>query len=333
MRVDSRYWIFCLCYVVLMGGVTGCEGVTQTLPTVMATAVLPTFPPPVLITSTAPPTTPATETAVSIPLPSPTAEPVGPTPTPVLQPTPLLFSQPVSQTIGYSVQERPISAYQFGSGPEVFVFVGGIHGGYEWNTILLAYETIDYLQVHPEAIPADKTVYIIPSANPDGQFTVTLQNGRFDTSTLAADTIPGRFNANGVDLNRNWDCNWAATGVWREQTVSGGERPFSEPENQFLRDFLLMQKPKLVVFWHSAADGVFAAGCPGTDPTSLQWATLYGQAASYPIYEQFTSYSITGDAGDWLTTQGIPSFTVELTTHADTDWPQNLAGLLAVLGS
>ena len=93
-------------------------------------------------------------------------------------------------------------------------------------------------------------MHIIPAANPDGQFLITGHNGRFAAADIPTDTdtIPGRFNANGVDLNRNWDCAWRETAVWRDEPISGGTRPFSEPESQNLRDFLLAQQPVLVVF-------------------------------------------------------------------------------------
>src|SRR3989338_4523839 len=37
--------------------------------------------------------------------------------------------------IGTSVDGNNIIAYHFGDGPSELLFVGGIHGGYEWNTV------------------------------------------------------------------------------------------------------------------------------------------------------------------------------------------------------
>ena len=45
--------------------------------------------------------------------------------------------------LGTSTREYPIAAYQIGNGPIRLAFIGGIHGGYEWNTTLLAYQAID----------------------------------------------------------------------------------------------------------------------------------------------------------------------------------------------
>jgi hypothetical protein len=118
---------------------------------------------------------------------------------------------------------------------------------------------------------------------------------------------------------------------WQNNEVSGGTAPFSEPETERLRRFFLWEQPEVVLFWHSKSNGVFAAGCPDTYAPSLALATLYGEAAGYPVFEDFAAYPVTGDASNWLASQGIPSFTVELKNHTSTDWPQNLAGMLALL--
>lgn len=237
----------------------------------------------------------------------------------------------VESVIGISFEGRPIVSTQFGQGPLKVIFVGGMHGGYEWNTILLAYQAIDYFQEHPGAVPEAITLVIIPSANPDGQAAVVGQEGRFDAEDVPGDTVPGRFNGRGVDLNRNWDCGWEPSSFWGQQPVSGGMAPFSEPESRALRDFFLEQRPAAVIFWHSSADGVYGAGCPELFRPSRELAEIYGSAAGYPAHDHFDYYPISGDAGDWLATQGIASFTVELSSHELVEWPRNLAGMRALL--
>lgn len=288
--------------------------------------------PPSTPTTTMPPTSTLWPTSTPLPLatPSPTA-----TATPTLPPAITAFGR--ISTLGYSAGSRPIQVYQFNSGPDKIVLVGGMHGGYEWNTIVLAYEAIDFFLANPELVPETVTLFIIPAANPDGQFRVVGKNGRFAPLPTPApaeatpDTFPGRFNDNGVDLNRNWDCLWEPTAQWRDQAVNPGTHPFSEPETIALRDFFLAQQPKAVVFWHSVANGAYAASCPDLYPPSWELANLYGNAASYPINEAFTSYPISGDASDWLASQAIPAITIELRTARRTDWAQNQAGILALL--
>ena len=235
------------------------------------------------------------------------------------------------QVIGSSFGNRPITSYHFGSGSQKVVFIGGIHGGYEWNTVLLAYEAIDYFLANPDAVPQDVSLIIIPSANPDGLFRITGKEGRFEPADLAYGTFVGRYNAQGVDLNRNWDCDWEAVAWWQDQPVSGGRKAFSEPETRALRDFIIKQNPRGVVFWHSSADGVFGAGCEELFQPARNLAEVYGSASGYPVADQFGYYEVSGDAGDWLSTQGIPSITVELESHDLIEWPENLAGMAAVL--
>jgi hypothetical protein len=87
----------------------------------------------------------------------------------------------------------------------------------------------------------------------------------------------------------------------------------------------------VVVFWHSKADGIFVGGCDDVYLPAKELAEVYGRASGYLVYEQFTAYPISGDASDWLSTQNIPSFTVELETRSQTEYSENLAGVLALL--
>lgn len=232
---------------------------------------------------------------------------------------------------GYSVQGRAIEAFSFGEGSQDVVFVGGIHGGYEWNTVLLAYQIIDYFNGNRDAIPEAVTVHIIPAANPDGLYLVTGREGRFFPEQVIAETTPGRFNANNVDLNRNWPCNWSAAAEWGRTRVFPGAGPFSEPETRALADYFSALAPRSVVFWHSAAGGHVATGlCAGDDAGSGQLAQVYGDAAGYTA-GPFSAYEVTGSASDWLVSQGIPAVAVELITHESTEYGRNLAGVEAVL--
>ncbi len=239
-------------------------------------------------------------------------------------------------TIGVSYGGRPLEHYVFGDGPAHVAFVGAIHGGYEWNTANLAYAMIDYFAGNPAAVPSTVTLHIVPVANPDGLARVSpgWTTGPIPTPTgVISDTFTGRFNGRDVDLNRNWDCNWQPTGVWRDQVVDAGLAAFSEPEVVALRDFFLAEPMQAVVFWHSAAGTVLAGTCSadGHAPSRML-AEVYAAAARYP-QQLPLGYEINGDASDWLTTQGIPSIAIELTDHSGLEWQRNLAGTLAVLNA
>ncbi|GMU74172.1 MAG: hypothetical protein AMXMBFR44_3700 [Candidatus Campbellbacteria bacterium] len=239
--------------------------------------------------------------------------------------------EPVHEVIGASVEGRPIDAYTYGDGETHLLFVGGIHGGYEWNSVLLAYQFLDYLNANPDFVPEHLTVSVIPSANPDGVFKVTGVEGRFtpaDVTGNEAVAASGRFNANGVDLNRNFDCKWQPESTWRSQVVSAGTSAFSEPEARAIRDFVLKNDPDAVVFWHSQSNAVYASECHGGIlPETLSVMNAYALGSGYPAVATFDAYEITGDAEGWLASQGIPSVTVELSTHQTIEWERNLAGV------
>ncbi len=243
-------------------------------------------------------------------------------------------SAPLRQTIGTSVQGRSIDAYTYGNGATHLMFVGGMHGGYEWNSVLLAYEFMDYLGANPDLIPRDISVTIIPSANPDGVFKVIGKEGRFTATDvpISSDESPGRFNANKVDLNRNFDCNWKPKSMWKNKTVSAGTAAFSEPESRAIRDFVLVTHPAAAIFWHSQANAVYASECNnGILPATLDIMNAYARAAGYPAVKTFDSYAITGASEGWLASIKIPAITVELKTHETIEWSKNLAGFKAIL--
>lgn len=259
----------------------------------------------------------------------PTATDV-PTPVPTLTPTPEPFVQ--QQVLGTSTGGHPIDAWVLGNGEKQLVLVGGIHGGYEWNTVLLSYELIDYFEQNQAALPENMQLIVIPVANPDGLVKVTGKAGRFDLADISAETVPGRFNQNNIDLNRNWDCEWRADATWSIHSVSGGTAPFSEVEAVILRDYLEALAPELAIFYHSAADGIYTGQCDGVQhPNTLPFSAMYADATKYALNTTFSAYTVTGDATDYLNRVGIAAFTVELTTTQSIEWEQNLAGVNLLL--
>lgn len=242
---------------------------------------------------------------------------------------------PTTSVIGKSVEGRDISVTTFGTGDTHLLFVGGIHGGYEWNSTLLAYEYIDYLEYNPEEVPEDLTITIIPTLNPDGLAQVVTTEGPFTLADIAdknTRVAEARFNANGVDLNRNFACKWAPTSTWRGEVVSAGTAAFSEPEAAALRDFVTAEKPTAVVFWHSKANNVYASECEnGVLPETLTLMSTYAKPAGYGEVPVFDAYPITGDAEGWLASIGIPAVTVEFESGNSSEWTRNLAGIDATL--
>jgi uncharacterized protein YneF (UPF0154 family) len=238
--------------------------------------------------------------------------------------------------IGKSVEGRDIAAYQYGTGSTELLFVGGIHGGYEWNTALVAYQMMDYLKNNPSTIPGNIKVTIIPVLNPDGlNKVVGTTTGNFSLANIPSsqsETVAGRFNANDVDLNRNFDCDWQSVGKWQNKSVSGGSAAFSEPESLAVKNYVDTSKPTAVVVWYSAAGGVYASSCHnGVSAATDTLTKTYAAASGYPAFESFDFYATTGDMVNWLAKDNVPAISVLLTNHTDIEAAKNQAGLLALL--
>ncbi|MDO8594244.1 MAG: M14 family metallopeptidase [bacterium] len=241
----------------------------------------------------------------------------------------------VMLAIGKSVEGRDITAYTYGTGATELLFIGGIHGGYEWNTALVAYQLMDYLSANSSAVPANVKVTVIPVLNPDGLFKVTGTAGRFaaaDVNPSQTIQVTGRFNGHTVDLNRNFDCDWQATGTWQNKAVSGGTKAFSEPESQAIKTYVEAHKPTAVVTFYSAAGGVYSSNCHnGVSVETKAITSTYAKGSGYPAFENFDFYETTGDISNWFAKNGIPAISVLLTNHTDTEWTKNQAGVEAML--
>jgi hypothetical protein len=241
---------------------------------------------------------------------------------------------PGTEVIGTSAGGHDIVASHYGTGSTEILFVGGIHGGYSYNTSLLAYQLMDYLAANPSAVPANERVTVIPELNPDGIAKVVGSDGRFSASDIpaSADTAAGRLNANGVDIDRNFDCNWQSSAVVQNKKESGGTAAFSEPEAQAIQSYVTAHKPAAAVVFFSAAGGVYASACGGSPSADdLALMNAYAKASGYPASNAFDSYNVTGDIVDWFAKVGIPGISVLLTDHTSTEWDKNLAGIQAVL--
>ena len=101
--------------------------------------------------------------------PAPTFTPAPPTLSPII-PTAVLIEGLSSGDIlvGYSYEGRSLIARRFGEGSRALLLVGGIHGGWEANTVTLMQQLIDHFANTPQDIPAGTALVIVPLANPDG---------------------------------------------------------------------------------------------------------------------------------------------------------------------
>ena len=157
------------------------------------------------------------------------------------------MSHPNAQrtVIGHSVEGREIVLWETGTASRAprTLLIGGMHGD-EFATIALLES---YLA--RERCPA--SVAILPLANPDG----------FERRT--------RYNARGVDLNRNCGFNWRGDSV-----EPSGPGPWSEPESRALRDFILEFRPAKIVSLHWALAEVEADGHHSESLAEAMWNAM-----------------------------------------------------------
>jgi hypothetical protein len=345
-----------LCFIIILLTLTACQQEETIILPTRVVIVIPTETPTPLPTLTHTPTYTLTPTITPSPTitntptidPSaPTATPFTPSPTPYLTSTPYQMDFPPDIIIippaeeqaivqppifqpqappvpvmlpdafhyGRSVEGRDLYARRLGYGEQVIFLVGGIHGGYESNTTDLINQMIAHYTQNPSQILPTISLVLIPSANPDG-----ASRGR---------TLEGRFNANGVDLNRNWGCGWEATAYFQSQVVSAGGAPFSEPETIALASLISDVRPSAVLFYHSAANGVYAGNCGG-DGSSAILGQVLGVATGYNFGESFSAYPVTGTAPSWVDSLNIPSVDVELATASEAELERNIRGLTAI---
>jgi hypothetical protein len=143
------------------------------------------------------------------------------------------------ETIGHSVQDRPIRALRVGS-PRArtkLLVVGQVHGNEPAGRAVVA----RLRRLRP---PRGTAVWLVDDANPDG-----AAGG-------------SRHNAHDVDLNRNFPYRWQA----QDGVYESGPAPASEPETQAMQRFIERERPRVTLWYHQALEIVVrSAGDPALE--------------------------------------------------------------------
>jgi protein MpaA len=183
-----------------------------------------------------------------------------------------------SQTIGWSVEGRPIEAITLGGGPRAILYIATIHGDESAGTPLLRLFE-QHVRAHPEVIHGCRVV-LVPIANPDG-----FVRAR-------------RSNANGVDLNRNFA---AANFTDRRRH---GTQPNSEPESRALAMLIDDIQPSAIISIHQPL------ACIDYDGPAEWLAKAMSAAGRLPVKKIGAQ---PGSLGSFAGVErGIPIITLEL---------------------
>ncbi len=179
--------------------------------------------------------------------------------------------------IGYSREERPILLHDtaaFKAAPGGTLFIGGVHGD-ERATVLLLLSFLDRLLRENRADLSRLPVAVIPLANPDGY----VHNSR--------------YNAGGVDLNRNFATGWSPA-----SEEPPGPAPWSEPESRALRDFITAWRPLKIVTLHWALGELDPDGSQSQPLAGAMWEALAKKERT-PYRLRDTPSPCPGSLGQW----------------------------------
>ena len=179
---------------------------------------------------------------------------------------------------GESVQKRPIEALILGNGDDVIFILATIHGNEPAGTPLVN-RLSEYLMQNRYLLE-NRKVIVVPVANPDG-----LANN-------------SRYNANGVDLNRNF------TAENRVNNAKYGKSALSEPESQIIYQIIKQYEPDRIITIHQPL------ACVDYDGPSLPLAVHMGRCCDLPVRRIGAQ---PGSLGSYVgLTLNIPIITLEL---------------------
>ena len=211
------------------------------------------------------------------------------------------------------------------------ILFNGCQHAREWIAVMVPMYIADQLiagyasDEDMTALLSEAEIVIVPIVNPDGyEYTYAPSGDRYWRKNRRNN--PG--SCEGVDLNRNWDIDWAGGDSTSSDTCSDvytGPFVFSEPEPSAMRD-LILSLPNFGahIDFHSYSQLVLEAwGWTSTPPPNADVISTLGAAMSDAIagvhgenYPHGTPgnllYFADGTFQDWTTSVGALGYTIEL---------------------
>lgn len=223
--------------------------------------------------------------------------------------------------VGSSLEGRAIKGLRLGNADAPAVLYTGTMHAREWLATMVTMCVAERF-TSDDATVADLldriSVIVVPVINPDGYVYSWTYDRYWRKNTR---------DGYGVDLNRNWDYQWAVVGASDDPYAEDyhGEAPFSEPESSALRD-LILAHPEITahIDFHSFSQLVlrpwgYSYDLPSDEATlamlgdSMSEAMWNATNTDYPSIHASELYPAAGAVDDWAYgAQGIMAFTIEL---------------------
>ena len=221
---------------------------------------------------------------------------------------------------GKSELGEDLVAFELGEGDRTILVQGSIHAREYINSFLLI-SIIKYLK----NFILNGRVIIIPLSNPDG-VRICLEGADFIENKEKRELVKNilsnsnqklyKANANGVDLNVNFDAKWGEGASNTKDSPSSenyiGPYPNSESEVKALIDLTIKESPFLTLSYHSKGNVVYY-GFEGQKENTLLYQKKYLDViVSTTNYTPIYTRNSTGGYKDYcLYVLGILSFTIE----------------------
>ena len=221
---------------------------------------------------------------------------------------------------GKSELGEDLVAFELGEGDKIILVQGSIHAREYINSFLLI-SIIKYLK----NFTLNGRAIIIPLSNPDG-VRICLEGADFIENKEKRELVKNilsnsnqklyKANANGVDLNVNFDAKWGEGASNTKDSPSSenyiGPYPNSESEVKALIDLTIKESPFLTLSYHSKGNVVYY-GFEGQKENTLLYQKKYLDViVSTTNYTPIYTRNSTGGYKDYcLYVLGILSFTIE----------------------
>lgn len=232
--------------------------------------------------------------------------------------------------IGKSVMGKDIPCVIMGTG-EKKLLVSGAYHGLEYLTAAFLVRFIselceravtgsDYMGYNVLSLLDKVTLYAVPMVNPDG---VDIAVNGLDISDPHHRELISKVgihsfhnvwqaNANGVDINHNFDADWHMVVDKPSPTKYGGDAPETEPETRVVVDFVRKEGFDMLLAFHSQGKEIYYDFDGMVGERSLKMAKRMAEVSGYAVARPEGTASF-GGCKDWFIQEfGREGFTVEI---------------------